>query len=215
MKNPGPGGKARLSSPLLILISAPSGGGKTTLCQQLLARHPDMVRVVTCTTRPPRPGEIEGRDYYFIDKETFARRIGEGYFLEHATVYGNLYGIPKIEVLAKLRKGNDVLINVDIQGADTVRQRAMEDAELARALVTIFLTPASLAELEQRLRKRDADSPEQLAGRLSKAREEIAQWEKFQYLVISTSIAEDVRLTEAIIEAERLKQSRSTFNWEG
>jgi guanylate kinase len=212
MKNSGPEGKARLSSPLLILISAPSGGGKTTLCQQILARHPDIVRAVTCTTRPPRPGEVEGKDYYFLDDATFAQRLREGGFLEHASVYDHCYGIPKHEVLDKLRAGHDVLLNVDIQGAATVCSRAAEDAELSRALVTVFLTPASVAELEARLKRRAADSPADLARRLGLAREEIAHWTKFQYLIISTTIAEDVRQMEAIIDAERLRQSRSTFS---
>src|SRR5665213_1132970 len=193
MKKPGPEGKVRLSSPLLILISAPSGGGKTTLCQQILARHPEMVRAVTCTTRPPRPGEIEGRDYYFLDSTAFGQRLDTQGFLEHATVYNHSYGTPKNEVLDKLRLGNDMLLNVDVQGAATVCERAAQDPELARALVTVFLTPASLTELEVRLKRRGADSPEQLAKRLGLARDEIAQWFHFQYLIISTSVAEDVR----------------------
>jgi guanylate kinase len=215
MKKLGPDGKVRLSSPLLIVISAPSGGGKTTLCQQILTRHPDMVRAVTCTTRPPRPGEVEGRDYYFLDPAAFSQRLAAGGFLEHATVYDHCYGIPKTEVLDKLRQGSDVLLNVDVQGAATVCSRATQDAELARALVTVFLTPASLAELEARLQRRGADSPAESAKRLSVAREEIAQWPHFQYLIISTSIAEDVRQMEAIIDAEHLRQSRSTFTWGG
>ena len=211
----GPEGKARLSSPLLILISAPSGGGKTTLIQQLLARHPDMVRAVTCTTRPPRPGEVEGKDYYFLDSAAFDLRVAEGGFLEHATVYGHSYGIPKLETLEKLRGGRDVLLNVDVQGAATVCGRAAQDAELSRALVTVFLTPAGVSELEARLKRRGADSPEQLARRLSQAREEVAHWTQFQYLIVSTSIAEDVRQMEAIIDAERLRQCRSTFTLGG
>jgi guanylate kinase len=211
----GPDGKARLSSPLLILISAPSGGGKTTLCQEILARHPHMARAVTCTTRPPRSGEAEGRDYYFIDNKVFAAREAAGDFLEHATVFNHFYGIPKTEVLDKLRQGYDVLLNVDVQGAATVCSRAAEDPELRSALVTVFLTPASVGELEARLRRRATDSPDQLALRLSLARAEIAHWSRFQYLIISTSIAEDVRQMEAIIEAERLRQSRSTFTLAG
>jgi guanylate kinase len=215
MNNLGPEGKARLSSPLLILISAPSGGGKTTLCQHILARHPDIVRAVTCTTRPPRFGEVEGRDYYFLDSIAFSQRLDSGGFLEHANVYSHCYGIPKAEVLDKLRSGNDVLLNVDVQGAATVCARAAQDPELSRALVTVFLTPASLAILEARLKRRGADSPEELAKRLSVAREEIEKWRNFQYLIISTSIAEDVRQMEAIIDAERLRQSRSAFTLGG
>jgi guanylate kinase len=215
MSNPAPDGKGRLSSPLLILVSAPSGGGKTTLCQQILARHPGMTRAITCTTRPPRPGEVEGRDYYFLDDAAFARRLAAGGFLEHATVYNHCYGIPKAEVLEKLRHGRDVLLNVDVQGAATVRARAAEDATLARALVTVFLTPPSLAVLEGRLRNRGADSPAELARRLGVARQEVAQSSHFQYLIVSATVAEDVRRLEAIIEAERLRQTRSTFTLEG
>jgi guanylate kinase len=210
-ENPRLDGKARLSSPLLIVISAPSGGGKTTLCQHVLARHTDMARAITCTTRPPRTGELDGRDYYFLDDAAFAQRLAGGGFLEHATVFDHCYGIPKAEVLDKLRHGTDVLLNVDVQGAATVCARAAQDPELARALVTVFLTPASLAILDARLKRRGTDSPAELAKRLSVARHEIAQWPHFQYLIISTSIEEDVRQMEAIIQAERLRQSRSTF----
>jgi guanylate kinase len=215
MNKSGPDAQSRLSSPLLIVISAPSGGGKTTLCQEILKRHPGMVRAVTCTTRPPRSGEIDGRDYYFLDSAAFSQRLAAGGFLEHATVYDHCYGIPKTEVLDKLRQGFDVLLNVDVQGATTVCGRAAQDAEMARALVTVFLTPASLAELEARLKRRGTDSPAELAKRLSVARQEIAQWPHFQYLIISTSIAEDVRQMESIIDAERLRQTRSTFTLGG
>jgi guanylate kinase len=215
MKKPGPDAEVRPASPLLIVISAPSGGGKTTLCREILKLHPTMVRAVTCTTRPPRTGEIEGRDYYFLDSAAFAKRVEKGDFLEHAKVYDYCYGIPRTEVLDQLRKGVDVLLNVDVQGATTVCGRAAQDAEMARSLVTVFLTPASLAELEARLKRRGTDSPDESAKRLRVARQEIAQWPHFQYLIISTSIAEDVRQMEAIIQAERLRQSRSTFVVEG
>lgn len=211
MKKTGPEGKARLSSPLLLVVSAPSGGGKTTLVQQILARHPGIVRAVTCTTRPPRPGEVEGRDYYFLDAAAFSQREAAGGFLEHATVYNHRYGIPKSEVLDKLRRGSDVLLNVDVQGVATVCARATEDPELARALVTVFLTPPSLAVLEERLKRRGTDSPADLQKRLGVARQEIEQRRHFQYLILSTSVEEDVRQMEAIIDAEHLRQSRSTF----
>src|SRR6185295_7995491 len=142
------------TNPLLVVISAPSGGGKTTLCNQLLAARPDMTRAVTCTTREPRLGEKDGVDYYFLDATSFLKRVQAGNFLEHATVYGHSYGIQKSEVLNKLRQGADVLLNVDVQGAATVRQRAEEDPELKRALVSVFLTPPSAAILEKRLRRR-------------------------------------------------------------
>src|ERR1700733_5510052 len=155
------------NNPLLIVISAPSGGGKTTLCKQLLAANPNtMTRAVTCTTRVPRDGETDGLDYYFLDATSFLKRVQAGNFLEHATVYGNSYGILKSEVLGKLRQGKDVLLNVDVQGAATIRERALEDPELKRALVTVFLTPPSPAVLEERLRKRGTDSPAIIQKRL-------------------------------------------------
>jgi guanylate kinase len=197
-----------LVSPLLVLISAPSGGGKTTLCQQLLAARPQMTRAVTCTTRPPRTGEREGVDYYFLDADAFLKRVHAGNFLEHATVYGNSYGTLKGEVLGKLRQGKDVLLNVDVQGAATIRQRAEEDPELRRALVSVFLTPPSLEVLEERLRKRGTDSPAIIQKRLGVARQEIAQWKNFDYLLISSSIEEDLRRMQAIVEAEKMKPAR-------
>jgi len=200
------------TTPLLIVISAPSGGGKTTLCQQLLAVHPEMTRAVTCTTRSPRAGEVNGRDYYFITEEEFSHRVEAGSFLEHARVFDQSYGTPKPEVLDKLRQGRDVLLNIDVQGAATVCARAAADADLRHALVTVFLTPATLGELDERLRRRGTDSPAQLQKRLSVARHEIEQWPNFQYLILSTTIAEDLRRMEAIIEAERMRVGRAKFN---
>ena len=203
-----PGKTLPVISPLLVVISAPSGGGKTTLCQQLLAARPQMTRAVTCTTREPRRGEQDGIDYYFLDAESFLKRVQAGNFLEHATVYGNSYGTLKGEVLGKLRQGKDVLLNVDVQGAATIRQKAEEDPELKRALVSVFLTPASMEILEQRLRKRGTDSEAVIQKRLGVARQEIAQWKNFDYLLISQSISEDLRRILAIIEAEKMRVGR-------
>lgn len=196
------------TNPLLVLISAPSGGGKTTICNQLLAARPQMARAVTCTTRPIRPGEEDGVDYYFLDAGSFLKRVQAGNFLEHATVYGNSYGILKAEVLGKLRQGKDVLLNVDVQGAATIRERALEDPELKRALVTVFLTPPSLSVLEERLRKRGTDAPAVIQKRLGVARQEIAQWKNFDYLLVSTSITEDLRRMLAVVEAEKMRSPR-------
>lgn len=197
------------TSPLLILISAPSGGGKTTLCQQLLAARPDMTRAITCTTRAPRPGEKNGVDYYFLAPAEFERRVAAGEFIEHATVFGRSYGLLRAELLDKLRLGRDVLLNVDVQGAATLRTRLQTEAELKRALVTVFLTPPSLAMLEERLKKRASDAPEEIRKRLGLARQEIAQWEYFDYLLISDSIPEDLRRMLVIVEAEKLRAARS------
>jgi len=197
------------TAPLLILISAPSGGGKTTLCHQLLAARPDMARAITCTTRAPRPGEKDGMDYYFFQPAEFQRRQQAGEFIEHATVFGWSYGILRSELLGKLRSGRDVLLNVDVQGAATIRERAQGELELKRALVTVFLTPPTIRVLEERLKKRASDAPKEIQKRLGIARQEIAQWNNFDYLLISLSVHEDLRRMLAIVEAEKMRAARS------
>jgi guanylate kinase len=193
----------------LILISAPSGGGKTTLCHQLLAARPDMTRAITSTTRAPRPGEKDGVDYYFFEPAEFQRRQQAGEFIEHATVFGWSYGILRSELLDKLRSGRDVLLNVDVQGAATVRKRAQSEPELLNALVTVFLTPPSIKVLQERLQKRASDAPDEIQKRLGIARQEIAQWKNFDYLLISLSVQEDLRRMLAIVEAEKMRAARS------
>jgi guanylate kinase len=194
---------------LLIVISAPSGGGKTTLCQQILAARPDLTRAITCTTREPRGTEKDGVDYYFLDAGSFLKRVQAGNFLEHATVYGQSYGTLKSEVVSKLRAGKDVLLNVDVQGAAAIRKCAEEDAELKRSLVTVFLTPPTTAVLEERLRKRGTDASADIKKRLGVSRQEIAQWKNFDYLIISRGIGDDLRQMQSIVEAEKMRTARS------
>ena len=194
---------------LLILISAPSGGGKTTLCDMLLEARPDMTRAITCTTREPRKGEKDGVDYHFFSATEFLKRLQAGNFLEHATVYGNSYGILKSELLAKLREGKDVLLNVDVQGAATIRERAAEEPELKDALVTVFLTPPSVEILGERLKKRAQDSAAEITKRLAVAKQEVAQWKNFDYLLFSTSKQEDLRRMMEIVESEKMRVMRS------
>lgn len=194
---------------LLVIISAPSGAGKTTLVHQLLAARPSLVRAVTCTTRPPRPGEQDGTDYYFLAEAEFDRRLAAGEFLEHATVYGRHYGVLKSELTGKLRQGCDVLLNVDVQGCATLRERALADPDLGRATVMIFLAPPSLAVLEQRLRRRNSDAEDVIARRLAVARQEITQWAHFDYLIVSSTVEEDLRRATVILEAEKMRQRRA------
>jgi guanylate kinase len=196
------------SSPLLVLISAPSGAGKTTVCAQLLASHPELARVVTCTTRPARAGERDGVDYYFLDERMFCARVEAGEFLEHALVYGHRYGTLRVEVFGKLQAGRDVLLNVDVQGAATIVGLAETDEELKRALVTVFIAPATLSVLEGRLRGRGTEDEAVLRRRLAAARLELGRWRSFEYLVISGSIEDDLRRLEMIVEAERMRQRR-------
>jgi len=197
------------ANPLLIVISAPSGAGKTTVCQQLLASRPGLTRAITCTTRAPRGDEKDGIDYYFLDAPAFRKGVQAGDFLEHATVYGNSYGTLHAEVINKLRQGKDVLLNVDVQGAASIRKRAEADPELKRALVSVFLTPSGIDVLEKRLRNRGTDSEEVIGKRLAVARHEIAEWRHFDYLLISASIPEDLRRMQVIFEAEKLKSTRA------
>ena len=196
-------------NPLLIVLSAPSGTGKTTLCEQLLLARPNLTRAITCTTREPRSGEQDGVDYYFLDAGTFLKRVQAGNFLEHATVFGNSYGTLKSEVVGKLRQGKDVILNVDVQGASTIRHESKEDHELGRALLSVFLTPPSMQILEERLKKRGLDPGPVIQKRLSVARQEIAQWKHFDYLIISSSISEDLRRMQAILDAEKMRQGRA------
>ncbi len=197
------------SQALLLLIAAPSGAGKTTISQQLLKACPGIVRVITCTTRKPRKGEQDGVDYHFLSADVFRKRMQADEFLEHATVFENYYGTLKSDVLKPLRAGQDVLLSVDVQGVANIRAQAAHNAELERALVTVFLTTPTFAELEKRLRSRATDSEEAIQRRLKTARQEIAQWESFDYLLISDTRAEDLRRMRVIIEAEKLRQSRS------
>jgi len=192
------------STPLLVVVSAPSGAGKSTLCDNVRAALPSATRAVTCTTREPRDGEADGVDYYFLGEEEFLARVESGEFLENAVVHGNHYGVLKSELRAKLAGGSDVLLNIDVQGAATIRERAAADPVLSRSLVTVFLRPPSLEELEQRLRGRGTDSDEVIARRLAIARDEMDQAEKFDHTLTSQTREADVDRMLGIIENVRL-----------
>ena len=197
-------------SGILFLISAPSGGGKSTLLK-LLSEKPDFTYSVSCTTRAPRPGEVDGRDYHFLSVAEFERRIAAGEFIEHAQVHGNFYGTLRRAILESMESGRDVMMDVDIQGA--ARIRADADARLKSALVDIFLMPVSLAEVRRRLLKRGTETPEQLEVRLRNAETEMAQWKNYRYTILSGTPMQDFENFRAIMQAERMRSTRMVLNF--
>lgn len=198
----------RSVAPLLLLITAPSGVGKTTVGDNLLATIPSLVRVVTCTTRPPRPGERDGIDYHFLDRASFERKVAEDAFLEHAEVYGNRYGTLRGEVFRLLGDGRDVLLSVDVQGAGSIRHASLRDPELGGALVSVFFMPPSLTELQRRLTGRNQDSTEAMARRLAMARIEMEYWRHCDYVLVSGTREEDRSEMHKILAVEKLRARR-------
>lgn len=193
---------------ILFVVSAASGTGKSTLCDNL--RHSDdFIYSVSCTTRAPRPGEIEGEDYHFLSKEDFEKRIGEGGFLEHAKVHDQYYGTPKLPVIEALENGTDVLLDIDIQGAQQIR--GCTDPIIKGSLVDVFIMPPTFEELERRLRKRGTETEEQIQKRLKTGREEMKVWKSYRYTILSGSMEEDLTKFRALMRAERYLSSRLTL----
>lgn len=188
---------------LLIILSSPSGAGKSTLAKRLMAWDPTIRFSVSATTRAPRPGEAEGREYYFHSRETFQDLVQSGGMLEHAEVFGNFYGSPRAPVEQAMIEGRDTLFDVDWQGGQQIRNSA-----LGKDVVSIFVLPPSIAELDRRLRTRGQDSDEVIAGRMAKSRDEISHWAEYDYVLVNEDIdrAEDALRT--IITAERLRRER-------
>jgi guanylate kinase len=187
---------------LMLVLSSPSGAGKSTISRALLEKHPDLTMSVSATTRPMRPGEIEGKDYYFIDTETFEDMVRKGQFLEHAKVFDNYYGTPRAPVEAALKSGKDVLFDVDWQGTQQLRQNARDD------LASIFILPPSVDELERRLYARAQDPEDVVKRRMAKATSEMSHWAEYDYIIVNEEIPESVAEAEAILDAERLKRDR-------
>jgi guanylate kinase len=192
---------------LVVLLSGPAGSGKTTLCERMVGTHPGVQRVVTSTTRPPRPGEVHGRDYYFFDDNGFDQAVGDGLFLEWARVHAHRYGTLRSEVLGKLDRAVDVVLNVDVQGAANFRRAADGLPALSRRLVTIFIMPERLDEMRGRLIGRGA-APEDIERRMRTAEREIAAWREFDYCFISRSRDEDFARLEQIWRSEKLSVRR-------
>ena len=189
---------------LMLVLSSPSGAGKTTLSRRLLADDAAVSMSVSCTTRAPRSGEEEGRDYFFVSPSMFAQMVAGDGFLEHATVFGHQYGTPIEPVQLALAKGRDVLFDIDWQGTQQLRQRAGDD------LVSIFVLPPSHAELERRLRARAQDAEDVVQARMSKANNEISHWAEYDYVVINDDLESTLGKIKTILAAERMKRGRQT-----
>ena len=187
---------------LLLVLSSPSGAGKSTICKRLLAADGALTMSVSATTRPPRPGEVDGHHYRFIDGPRFTAMVAAGEFLEHALVFGNRYGTPGAPVAAELQAGRDVLFDIDWQGTQQLAETAHGD------LVRIFILPPSAAALEGRLRGRNQDSAEVIAQRMAKANDEMSHWAEYDYVIVNDDLDTCVGRVQAILQAERLKRVR-------
>lgn len=195
---------------ILFVVSAPSGSGKTTLCNAL-RQTPDFIYSVSCTTRAPRPGEIDGEDYFFISREAFERQIAADDFLEYARVHGELYGTRRETVLSHLNRGVDVLLDIDIQGAGAIR--ASSDEIIRDSIADVFIMPPSLEELRHRLTRRGTESSEQIEMRIRNAAAEMKNWRDYRYTIISGSVEEDLQKFRAIMRAERYLSKRLLLNF--
>jgi len=188
---------------LLLIISSPSGAGKSTLSKRLRAWDPTIRFSVSATTRLPRPGEADGTDYYFRSRPEFERMVREGEMLEHAEVFGNLYGSPRAPVENNMNAGCDTLFDIDWQGGQQIR-----NSVLGKDVVSIFILPPSIAELEARLRRRGQDSEEVIAGRMAKSQSEISHWAEYDYVLINDDLDRAEARLRSILTAERLRRDR-------
>ena len=187
---------------IMLVISSPSGAGKSALSRRLLETDSRLRLSVSATTRPPRPGETEGKDYFFVSKEDFDAQVKAGEFLEHAKVFDYAYGTPKEPILTQLKNGHDVLFDIDWQGTQQLK------ASMGAEVVSVFILPPSIAELEQRLKKRAQDSDEVVARRMAKASDEASHYAEYDYIIINDDIDRATQELTSILLAERLKRKR-------
>ena len=187
---------------VMLIVSSPSGAGKTTISRLLLERDKNLTMSVSATTRPRRPSEVSGRDYLFIDRGEYDRMVERQEFLEHAEVFGNGYGTPRAPVEKALAEGRDILFDVDWQGARQMAEAVRAD------MVSVFILPPSHAELERRLRTRAQDSDEAIARRMAKAADEMSHWAEYDYIIVNRDIDSSTRQVQAILAAERLRRER-------
>jgi guanylate kinase len=198
-------GEARLKRRgLMFVLSSPSGAGKTTLARRLMAENPDLRMSVSVTTRPMRPGEVNGKDYFFIDKARFDKMVKGSELLEHAPVFDHFYGTPRAAVQTALAAGQDVLFDIDWQGTQQLRATAGQD------VVSVFILPPSAADLEKRLHTRAQDSADVIKGRMNRASHEMSHWAEYDYIVVNRRIDDAFAEVQSILKAERLKRERRT-----
>ena len=188
---------------LLIILSSPSGAGKSTLAQRIKSWDENCVFSISATTRKPREGEQDGKDYYFISEDEFHKKVSNSEMLEHAEVFGNLYGSPISPVLSSINNGNDVLFDVDWQGSQQIK-----NSRLGEFVLSIFILPPSIKELENRLKLRNQDSDEVISNRMAKSVEEISHWPEYDYVLVNDDIDETEEKLKTIINAERLRLSQ-------
>ncbi len=191
---------------ILFVVSAPSGAGKTTLCHQLMATVEGLRHSISYTTRQLREGEVNGRDYHFVDEAMFRRMIERDEFVEWASVYGKQYGTPRRPLEQSLRDGNDMLLEIDVQGAEQVRKKYSQG-------VFIYILPPSLGVLQARLHLRGRDSAEEIERRLSQVKEEVKSWRAYDYVVRNDDVKQALRELDAIVTAERLRAKRMDKTW--
>lgn len=189
---------------VLFVLSSPSGAGKSTIARKLMESDDQLSMSVSATTRPPRPGEVDGKDYHFVDVPTFKDMVGDGEFLEWAHVFGHRYGTPRGPVEASLEAGCDVLFDIDWQGAQQLYQEAGND------VVRVFVLPPSMIELERRLRARNTDSAEVIDARMERAASEIGHWDGYDYVLVNDDVERCYEQVHTILRAERLRRSRQT-----
>ena len=189
---------------LMFVLSSPSGAGKTTLSRMLMEQVPDLQMSVSATTRAMRPGEVDGKDYYFVDQKRFDEMVANGDLLEWAPVFGKSYGTPRRPVEAALSEGRDVLFDIDWQGTQQLREKAGTD------VVSVFILPPSAADLEKRLHTRAQDSAEVIRGRMDRASHEMSHWAEYDYIVVNQNVDEAFAEVQSILKAERLKRARRT-----
>jgi guanylate kinase len=190
---------------IMVVLSSPSGAGKTTLTKKVLNSSNNILMSVSATTRQPRPGEVDGKDYIFLSKSKFSEMIDNDEFLEYAKVFDNFYGTPRAPVEDALAKGFDIVFDIDWQGAQQLTQAAAND------LVKIFILPPNMRELENRLRSRAQDSDDVIARRMSKSENEISHWAEYDYIIINEDITDAIEELTTIVNAERMKRPRQPW----